>query len=224
MVEMEIKKHITALVLTAAIFIIGLLIGITITQSRSTYLEEAVRSQKLDYESMQLQSLYITSLNQSCSVLSKALESSLNNLETARIKLENYITQSRKESLESTKREYMLAELRYWILAQNTKKTCNQDSVLLLYFYQKDELCNSCSTQGYILTALKDKLKNRLLIFSLDSDFVEEPLIPIIKETYDIKTVPAIIIQDQKIEGITSLENITKIICSYYITKPSSCE
>ncbi|MEW6063346.1 MAG: hypothetical protein AB1571_03185 [Nanoarchaeota archaeon] len=224
MVNVDVKKHLIALVLTVAMFTIGLLIGITTTQSRTSYLEEAAELQKLDYESMQLQSIYITSANRSCPALSKALESNLNNLEVARAKLENYLSESGKDTLGSTKRGYMLAELRYWILAQETKKTCNQDSVLLLYFYRKDELCDACSTQGYILTTLKEKFKDRLLIFSLDADFIEEPLIPIIKENYGFEKAPTIIIQNQKLEGLTNIEELTKTICSYYNTKLDSCK
>lgn len=223
MVEVNIKKHLLTLIFTIAIFVIGLLIGITITQSRTSYLEEIAKSQKLDYESMQLQSLYITSANRSCSVLQKALESNLKDLETARAKLENYIEQSKKENLMLTKREYMLAELRYWILAQKTKETCNQDSVLLLYFYLKEDLCSACSTQGYILTTLKEKFKDRLLIFSLDAEFLEEPLIPIIKENYGFEKAPTIIVQNRKLEGLATLKNLTEVICSEYIKKPDSC-
>lgn len=219
------NKYFIALVITLAIFVIGILIGVLVTEKRTEFLELSGREQKIEFDSLQLQYLYLTTSSDKCNVVNKALEENINRLEQTRIKLENYLAQSFSNNNEFslTKREYMLAEMRYWLLAKQTKELCKGDSVSLLYFYSNTEECEDCGPQGLILTYLKDKFKNKLLIFSLDSDFEGEAMMSIFKEEYNIIKVPTIIIENKKFEGLTTKEELGKLICSYYNNKPSEC-
>jgi|SRR3989344_1983603 len=219
------SKYIIALIIATAVFVIGLLIGILVTEERTKFLEVSAREQKIDFDSLQLQDLYLNTLTDKCPAINKALESNLNNLEQTRIKLENYLSQSLiddDKEFSLTKREYMLAEMRYWLWASQTKEICDIDTISLLYFYSNND-CEDCVSQGLILTYLKDKFKRNLLIFSLDSDFIEEPMLRIIKEDYNITKVPTIIIGNEKFEGLTKKEELEKVICSSYNKKPSEC-
>ncbi|MAG78450.1 hypothetical protein CL616_03735 [archaeon] len=220
------NKYIVALIITLAVFVIGVLIGILVTEKRTEFLELSGREQRIDFDSLQLQYLYLTTLSDECSAVNKALEGSINRLEQTRVKLEDYIAQSFTDNKDFslTKREYMLAEMRYWLLALQTKELCKGDTVSLLYFYSNIKECDECDSQGLILTYLKNKFKDKLLIFSLDSDFIEEPVLEIFKEDYNIEEVPTIIIEDQKFEGLTTKEELEKVICSYYEDKPGECD
>ena len=48
-------------------------------------------------------------------------------------------------------------------------------------------------------------------------------MINIFKEEYNIAKVPTIIIENKKFEGLTTKEELGKLICSYYNNKPSEC-
>ena len=219
------NKYLVALIITLAVFVIGVLIGLLITEKRTEFLELSGREQKIDFDSLQLQYLYLTTLSDECSAVNKALEGSINRLEQTRVKLENYLAQSftNDKDFSLTKREYMLSEIRYWLLTLQTKEQCNSDVVSLLYFYSDEEECEDCYLQGTVLTFLKSKFKDRLFIFSLDSDFEREPMLGIFKENYQVTSVPTIIIKDKKLEGFVDKDVLGELICSYLENKPEVC-
>ena len=217
-------KFALAFVLTSFIFLIGLLVGYTLTAERTGYLEEVAYKQKLDYESLQLQSLYIdlSATNASCSIFNKILETSLSDVGSAQAKVDLYIQESSKESYTELKRDYLLAQIRYWLLNERIKESCKGEHVSVLYFYSNQD-CVECGAQGTILSYLKEKLKDKLLVFSIDADFHEEPMIDILTQTYNITKIPSIVIDDNVFEVLVGKNNLTEEICSHYSEKPVFC-
>ncbi len=218
------KRYVLALVLTSFVFLIGLLVGYTLTSERTGYLEEIAYKQKLDYESLQLQSLFldINADNTSCSSFNNILESSLNDVADAQAKVDFYIQESSEEDYTEIKRDYLLAQIRYWLLNKKIKENCQAEHVSILYFYSNDE-CVECGAQGTILSYLKERLKDKLLVFSLDADFGEEPMIRVLKHTYNITNIPTIVIEESVFDSLVGKDDLTKEICDYYIEKPELC-
>lgn len=217
----NLRRHLTAFAITALIFVIGLLIGLSLTNERIKFTENFARQQKADYDSLQLQYLYLQ--KGSCPVLEKTLEQNIQELEDNRARLEEFIKDSDKEDFKLAEREYALSEIRYWLLAKQSKVDCGSDTVSVLYFYSDVEgECNDCSAQGTILDFLKDKFKERLLIFSLDIN-TEDPMLNILKETKKVDKLPSLIIEEDKYSGLIKTEELKKIICSHYKTPHSEC-
>jgi len=209
------KKYIFAFVLAVAIFLLGILLGSFLAGERVNYFQDFSDKQKLDYESLQLQLFYMSSMSnksESCNTFSKILEQSLEDVGNAQEKVEQYSKQYNKPEYSILKREYSLAQIRYWILNEEVKKSCETNTISLLYFYSND--CNDCKTQETILLYLKDKFKQNLLIFSVDAGFTEEPIISLLKEKYNINTTPSIVIGDKTLSGIVTKEDLFKEICS----------
>lgn len=219
-------RYVVAFLLTLAVFIIGLLLGFFVSDQRSSSITDVSRSQRLDYDSLQLQYLYISSFVQqkNCDAALKALDKSLSDLENTRLKLESYISTpfGGNREFELLKREYILGEVRYWLFLRQTEDICKKDSVSMLYFYSNEE-CPDCGTQGMILTYLKDKFRERLLVFALDYDFAEEPMLGILRDSYNVTSVPTIVIRDRKFEGLKTKEELTSLMCSYYQSPPDAC-
>ncbi|MEM4244705.1 MAG: thioredoxin family protein [Candidatus Nanoarchaeia archaeon] len=220
-------RYVIAFFLTSAIFIIGILLGFIIADYRSSDIEDLSKVQRLDYDSLQLQYLYINNFLQqkNCPAAMSALNKNLYDLEMTRLKLESYISNpvgGGSKEFDIVKREYLLAEIRYWLFLKQIEGICKDDSVTLLYFYS-NENCPDCVTQGMILTYLKDKLKDRLLIFSLDADFVSEPLVGILKDSYNITSVPAVVIQNSTYQGLRTREELKTLICKQYDSTPKEC-
>ena len=69
--EVNRSRHIAAFFITALIFALGLMIGLTLTNERVKVSENFARAQKADYDSLQLQYLYLQKC--SCPVLEKTL-------------------------------------------------------------------------------------------------------------------------------------------------------
>lgn len=215
------RRHLTAFAITALIFVLGLLIGLSLTSERIKFTENFARQQKADYDSLQLQYLYLQ--KGSCPVLEKTLEQNIRELEDNRARLEEFIKDSDKDDFKLAEREYTLSEIRYWLLAKQSKVDCGSDTVSVLYFYSDVEgECEDCSAQGTILDFLKDKFKDRLLIFSLDIN-TEDPMLNILKETKKVDKLPALIVEEDKYSGLIKTEELKKIICSHYKTPHSEC-
>lgn len=219
-------RYIIAFFLTAAMFVIGILLGFLISDMRSSNVADMSRVQRLDYEGLQLQYLYISSFVQqkNCAAAMTALDKNLNDLEMTRYKLEAYISipVGNNNELNLLKREYLQAEVRYWLLFKQTENVCKKDAVPVLYFYSTTN-CNNCPAQGTILTFLKDQLKERLLVFALDSDF-NEPVLNMLKDSYNITSTPSLVIQDETYEGLRTKEELIPIICKYYDKAPDVCK
>lgn len=221
------RRYLTAGVITILIFLVGLFIGTTLTNIRADAISIANQEQRLDIESSQLQYTLLTRLTEreeGCDAALATLGVNINSLEDTRRKLESYIASSLTENAEfnTLKREYMIAEIRYWLLAQETQKLCGKNFVTLLYFYSNDG-CIDCVAQGNILTNLKDTFEENLLIFSIDADFSEEPMIRILTQTFGVKEYPAIILQGEKYEGLQTETELKPKICEEFTTQPEIC-
>ena len=218
--EFNKKRYFIAALLTLSIFLLGLMLGLVIEGKRVQYIQSMNRIEKLDYSSLQLQYAYIDQLSQekNCDAVSKTFENSIKNLITTSERLEEYEKSANinKEDFAILKREYILAQLNYWLLAKRTKEICNRDLVSILYFYSTKKECPQCEEQAFVLTYLKQQFKENLLIFALDSKYVGEPMIEMLKDQYGISKYPTLIIEDTALEGFTSKDEILKIICPLY--------
>ena len=220
-------KYIIAGTITLGIFLLGLFLGLTIEGKRVNYIESVGRKQNLDFSSLQLQYAFIDQLSQekNCLAVQKTFEQNINNLESTRIRLENFnraATLNKKE-FDILKNEYLLAQIRYWLLAERTRELCGADIVNILYFFSDEEECHDCEKQAFVLTYLKKKFKDKLLIFSFDSQFEAEPMIPLLKKTYNVSIYPTIVIGGKPYAKFQDKNSILRDICKYYKEKTDGC-
>lgn len=211
------KRYIMAVFLTAAIFSMGLGLGVYLDIKKIDYVRVLTEEQAADLDSLQFQYLYLASLkdSESCPVIEKTLESNLNTLQPILNRLIEYenevgIKVSQRD-YEQVKREYTLANLRYWLLAQKSREVCGADLVRVLYFYSPD--CASCPDEGFILSNLRLGLDDKLLIFPLDASFTKEPMISILLSQYNVTTFPTLVIEDDVVRQFASQDELLKIIC-----------
>lgn len=220
-------KYIIAALITAGIFLLGFFLGLVIEGERIRYTESISKIQNLDFASLQIQYAYIDELSQeeNCYAVEKTFEENINNLETTRERIEDFDENAKinKEEFDLLKREYLLAQLRYWLLAMRTKNLCDQDIISLLYFFSDDKICPDCNSQSFVLTYLKKRFKERLLIFSFDESFEEEPMISLLKHVYNITSYPALVIEGKLHEGLKDKKQLLNIICDYYQEEIKDC-
>lgn len=222
--KLSLHKYIVAAIITCIIFGIGLSSGLLVERGRLKYIQEMNTEQKIDYSSLQLQFLYLDSLkdNKSCPAVYKIFNTNLDLLDRTRKRLEDYNQKSAmdKENFDLLQREYFIAEMRYWLLSQKVREICNEDIVTVLYFYSDSA---ESDTQGFILNYLKRKLKEQLLIFSFNSQFEKEPIIPILLTRHNLTEYPALVIENETFQGIVPESELNKIICSHYNSEPEQC-
>ena len=220
-------RYLLTLLITCLIFVFGLMLGLVIEGARTSYLEEFSIRQALDYKSLQLQYQFIDQLGQekNCDAISKTFDHAVESLENARTRLEDYdkdVTIN-KGDFDALKREYTLAQLRYWLLAKKTKTLCNMELSTILYFYSTKEKCPECEQQAFILTYLKKRFKDRLMNFAFDGEYEQEPMITILKDSYEIDQFPTIVIEDKKFGGLTDKDIILVEICKNYDPTLEDC-
>ena len=219
------KLYISAAVITLVIFTMGVLAGLVIEGERMEHVRREGDLQKINFDSIQLQYLYLSSLesNKSCPVLASTLNDYIKENDEIRLKIEQYSTDSqiKTEEFNLLKRKYVISQINYWYLAKRTKQMCGEDYIIVLFFYDKDEAASR--RQGFILDYYKKMFGDRILIFALDTDFTQEPLIKMLMETYDVSYEPTIVVEEKVYPGFTDSSNLKKLFCSIYREKPSDC-
>lgn len=214
-------KYIVAAVLTILIFSLGFSLGIIIDNFRIKDVEQNNRKQEVDYASLQMQYLYLSSLEhdaQNCAVLSKALEEIVAQLGESLDEFLEYKkeTQLNKEQYLIAHRKYLIDNIRYWFFATKTQEKCEMDLTTVLYFYS-GENCDVCPDQGFVLTYFKNLYQERLLIFPIDVDMQEdEPLISMLVSKYDVTKFPTIIMDGAKHEGFIAKDDMSELICDSF--------
>jgi hypothetical protein len=226
----KINKRFYALagIITLVIFLFGVSLGILIEGERVDYVEGNRNREKVEYESLQLQYLYLSYLSssgreESCKAFTATLNQYIKKTDETRVKLEDYMSKGNvyTEEFQLLKREYIQSQINFWILSKKTKELCKTDYVTVLYFHSQD--CADCKNQGYILDYLKKQFDERLLIFAFDTNYTEEPMIELLKNTYNVTQTPTIIVEEDRYEGFQSKDQAMKEICSRYEEKPEGC-
>ncbi len=215
--KIRTSRYVIAGLLTLLIFVLGLLLGFVIEGERIGYIKQENTMQKLDFNSLQAQYAYMDQLGaeRDCDKLKKTFEQSVNNLETARIKLVSYSegTQTNEFEFDILKREYMIDQIQYWLFSKRVNQLCKNGSASILYFYSTIEKCPDCQQQEFVLTYLKKRLGDKLLNFGIDSEYTQEPMINLLKVNYGVTTFPTLIIEGKKVDGFASKEQILSEIC-----------
>lgn len=212
--KISTKKYLLAFVLTLIVFAGGILIGVMLENIRLNHSNQIILAERINLRSLQLQQKYIESGQADCKTLNKILEADINELNN---KMADVIEYEKKSFFNQNEfnlllQDYFLTEIQFLLVSQEIDKKCERDSIKIIYFYDE----NKEETQGVILDYLKKIFDRRLLIFSLDSTFRQEPMINILLTSYKIETFPSMIIENKVLQGHKSVEELKEIICAKF--------
>ncbi len=210
-------KYIIAGIITFLIFALGLALGLVLEDQRYNIIDEINQEQDVKYLSLQLQFLYLNAFSNqdNCPAVATTLNEAVKDLsdslsEVVSFEEEKEITATQKTNI---MRRYILDNLRYWLLAQESQQKCELDIVPILYFYSTD--CPSCPNQGTILTFFKKQFGEQVLVFPINLDLrEEEPMVEVVMNQFDITKQPSLIINGEKYEGVVGKEQMHEIICN----------
>jgi len=226
--KISIEHYLKVGFLTILVFSLGVSLGLIIDNERVDWLRSEARQQEVMYQGLQLQYMYISELETSediCPVLEATLEDSIADLGHTLDTLETsqQDTQVNNDEYQLIKHRYIIDNLRYWMFVNKMKTVCKKDLVTILYFYSQDN-CPICPDLGVVLTYYKKIFDDRLLIFPINVDLEnDEPMISILRKQYSIETVPTLIIEDEKHEGLLSKEELKKELCSSFKSLQEEC-
>ncbi len=207
----SVKKYLLAFFLTLLVFSGGIVVGIVLENVRLSSAEQITLREKVNLRSLQLQHDYIGSGITDCKTLHTILENNINELG----KKVGIIIEYEKKSVFSQEefnlqlQDYFLTEIQFYLLARKIDQKCPQDNVKILYFYNE----NKDDTQGNILNYMKKRFGSKLLVFSLDSGFTQEPMIGTLLTYYNITQFPAVVIEEKTFQGLRNSDQLMKDIC-----------
>lgn len=157
---------------------------------------------------MQLEQTFIETLNdeQRCIFSSISLNDLFSQLGYYWSKLPYRIEEYEKynelsEEYKTLKKQYAHVSIRTWILARSQYEKCSIDLIHGLYFYSAD--CEECVKQGEQLDILgrnTNQQGTEIIMFPIDF-YLKEPIVENLKKYYNIKSTPAIVINDKVLQG-----------------------
>lgn len=208
------EKYVLAFLLTTFIFAFGLVLGLYVQEQRYDWATSVADEQEINYMSLQLQYLFLTTfdLSENCAVLQTSLRDSIDDLSDSLAKViefeeeEDFVS----DDFIMLQRRYTLDNIRYWVLAEKAKTSCGTNTQTVLYFYNSD--CETCPDQGTVLTYFKKLLQDDLLVFPINTD-VNDPMVDIMTNLYEIQEYPSIVINTTKYEGLQRKDVLEGILC-----------
>ena len=227
--RISLEKYILAGFITLLIFSLGLSLGMIVDNMRLSTSEQTNKAQETNYQSLQLQFLYLSTLpnaSDSCPTLKVALDKSVAELGESLDRFEEFKKETRlnKDEYDLIGRKYLLDNIKYWFFAEKTKDLCDLNLVSVLYFYSSDK-CTVCPDQGVLLTYFKKIFDERLLVFPINVDMEKnEPFINILRTRYNITTYPSIVVKEKTYEGVVQKQDLSQLICGAYTLKPLECQ
>ncbi len=226
---------ITALLLYSAGVISGLYANKVLERkvNRDIYLlQEYVNIVKTNIENLQLEESFLRLVGEKDSC--KALEWNMDNIRQElslfwrklpyRIEAYDQSIKNPSEEYLALKKSYAYISLKAWIIASESFNNCNTTIIPLLYFYSKN--CSQCVSQGQVLDEFKtmvQKQGSELMVFTIDKD-VELPALNLVLKYYNIKNTPALIVDDQVLQGrlfsVNELNNtVQKALMDKYLER-----
>jgi len=215
--EISKKRYFVAGIITILLFTTGLLLGMVFDYGRIQSLETAYQEYDLNYRSLQLQFNLLDTLDptQGCLAFNTAISVAMKDLSQSLEDVETYkeVSNSQKTSFENIQRKYVLDNIRYWAVVKQAKKICDINKLNILYFYSLND-CSDCVDQGTILTYLKQKYGEAVLIFPINVDLLPiETTIEFLTTSYNVTTYPTIVVGDEVHTEIVSRENLEDLFC-----------
>lgn len=200
------RKYVIVLFITSTIFISGLWISNYLSNKKIDQLKNIEGKISLDLLSSETQFSLLQEL--SCKdVSTTVLSSELNSLADKITFSENNIGND-DDSVVSLKKYYSLLEIKDYLLMKKITERCGQKSIFILYFYKNDN-CDDCTKQGYVLTSLREKYPN-LRVYSFDYN-LDLSSIKAMTSIYKVPdNLPAIVINGKVYSGFKTIEEIEK--------------
>lgn len=224
---MAVKKEfsrgslmVMALLITVLLFMIVLLIGTRVGESREQFIDEEM--QRVYRDISEIQSFFLMSDTYGDDIACVAFRTKLRDLDrntwNLGIKLDQYRIAS-EEFLEDPfyleqKRLFNENQLVYMMLLTQLKQRCGyNDQAIISFYYTNGEDCPKCDDQSYVLTSINQQYDERVSIFSYDTE-LNLSTVSVLVEYYNITEYPCIVVEEEVYCGIRSKEFVVEKICA----------
>ncbi len=205
------RLYIFSFIATVLIFSLGLSIGLLVEKERLDVFNELNLDQEVGLKSLQLQQVFVDSGELNCEALKEILEATVQEVSASTNTVTGYSENSiiDDDLFQLQLRNYFLTEIQYLTLANEIQESCGAETVTIVYFYDENEQ----DVQGDVLSYLKSIYDSKLLVFSFDSNFDEEPMIDVLLKSYEVTQFPTVVVNGEVYQGGLSSEALRELIC-----------
>jgi len=200
------KNYIVVFFITCVIFLSALWASNYFTNKKIDQLKGVEDKISIDLMSSETQFSLLQEM--SCKDISTtALSSELNSLAEKISYSENNIGTENTDVI-SLKKYYSLLEIKDYLLMKKITERCGSKPTFVLYFYKNDQ-CDDCTKQGYVLTSLREKYPN-LRVYSFDYNLDLSALKAMVSIYKVPDNLPALVINGKVYSGFQTMENVEK--------------
>ena len=204
--------YIAAAVITILVFSLGIGVGYIINNEKYDMIISDFENLQIQQNDMEVESMLINSLGaDTCKNLRYEIEKTATQSTSIGEKLSYYDSEIMKNpDFIILKKNYIISLIKFWSYWELFKKNCNSSVNTVLYFYSIKD-CGDCQAQGFVLTFLKERHPNDIMVFALDKD---EDLysLKLLKETYNVTKAPTLVINNQKYEGLKDINELKSLM------------
>lgn len=201
-----------AFILTAVMFTGILFLGQALSDYKVDNLENQISQLETEQRSTVLTNRLAEEMGgDECSAQRIIAEQNLKDLYNVRTQVVQHQQSSKLENprFEPLKEKYLLITLENYLRRQTLERNCNDTKIEILYFHS--DSCDRCQGQGKMLTKYRQIYDDEILVYPLDTDYDLEP-INFLERYYDIEEYPAIVVEDEVMQGWTTRAQLTDAI------------
>ncbi len=108
------------------------------------------------------------------------------------------------------KKYYSILEIRQYLFVKKSSMQCNKQATPILFFYSNENDCADCESQGFVLNYIRNAVNNTY-VYSFDVN-LDSSATKALKLSYNVTSVPTLVIKDKAYPGFKNSEEILKII------------
>ncbi|MEM7815704.1 MAG: hypothetical protein QXN71_01140 [Candidatus Aenigmatarchaeota archaeon] len=194
------------LIMFVLVFGAGFVIGYFSERTGMVYTKSEIDRLRNEVENMQLQEMFIAGEKVDCKLMYSTMGSLSYNLYDMVNQLKS--TSPNNPQFYELKREADFLSLKAWMVAKSIRERCTSEIFPILYIYSGN--CPECDDQDSILQDMKSRYQG-VMVYAIDF-YLDEPAIRLVKDAYEVKSVPAMII-NHRLYGKMSENEIENIIC-----------
>ena len=204
------KRYVFTLIITIALFMIAFYLSSKLAQKKID--EVRVIQDKISTDILSTETRFMLLGSSSCKHFeaNESFEFDLNNELSdmaRRVKFMENQLGSDDAQVTMIKNQYVLLQIKDYILRKELASRCGTKTAMLLYFHDTD--CKDCKEQSIILDEIHDRYPDlRIYWFDNSSD---TPALKALQSMFSVKSFPMIVINEKEYPGFQSLESMTSI-------------
>lgn len=191
--KISMPLYVTAFLLSAAIFAIGVYIGMLIDGYNLESISQRVGQLSQRQASVQTLLMLEGGSSDFCPVFRSELEAMEAERENLGYEL-SYMEEKKQAYDPELKRQYFMLEAGSYALSSRMAEQCGYEDRLLLYFYS-NKGCDSCAQQGEEILRFRDRLRQAgvgMKIYSFDGE-IGSPVAEALMGRYNITEYPSVV-------------------------------